>query len=106
MAEKKHWVDEAAEDLSKGEAQFVASVWSCGDEECDCTQAQISNRKKGERTKWGYAGLLIDERWKGRFYSDGNYTAALDELRALRSGLKASHHDRLADRIIWLGLED
>lgn len=102
----EHWIDQAAEVLSKPATQLVASVWWCGDEACDCYQAQISNRQKGQLHEHGYVGRLIDERWQGRFYTDGGHRAATDELRALRSGLEqASTYVDIADPMTSKQLE-
>lgn len=74
-----------------------AEVWYCGDEWCNCTQAQIVARFRNLfDSRWIVPRLL----WEGEFYTDGRFAAAEDELTAKQADLEATEPE-MASRIIW-----
>jgi hypothetical protein len=62
--------------------RFVAIAWWCGDEVCDCTQAQID--KVTPNVTAGYPWIARERVWEGEFFSDGE-PGAREELRACRA---------------------
>jgi hypothetical protein len=76
---------------------IVGQVWWCGDDWCDCSQAQIVARFSN----------IIDPRflvlrtlWQGEFHTDGE-TGAGEELSAKRSELQDAE-PAIAARVRWL----
>ena len=55
-------------------------VWWCGDDVCDCTQAQIVRRRPNETDP---RFQRIDLLWKGTFFSDGESGANEELQRAI-----------------------
>lgn len=73
-----------------------AEVWWCGDEWCDCTQAQVTARFRNLLdSRWIVPRVL----WQGTFFTDGE-CGAEEELDAKRAELEAVEPD-IATRIIW-----
>lgn len=64
------------------EAQPVAEIWYCGDDECDCTQPQIVTRTP--RPLRG-GGTVYDKKvlWEGTFLSE-SFAYTSDELEELQ----------------------
>lgn len=62
------------------ETKLEARVWWCGDELCDCRQAEIDRITPNHRA--GYPWIHREPVWRGTFYSDGEGVAeTVEELR-------------------------
>lgn len=70
---------ELPEKWRPGESHVIGSVWWCGDEHCDCTQAQID--RVTMRAMGPYAGVVYDREavWRGTFYSYSNESPWLED---------------------------
>lgn len=75
---------------------IIAHVWWCGDDYCDCTQAQITARFHNVVVPHA---LVLRTLWEGEFHTDSE-PGAEDELTAKRVELEATEPD-LARRIAW-----
>jgi hypothetical protein len=73
-------------------ARLEFSVWWCGDEVCDCVQAQVVRLTPGARAGWAHREIV----WQGTFFSGGEGSAeAADELRveAARRGVRLEERE-------------
>lgn len=78
----------------------IGKVWYCGDDYCDCTQAEIVERYENKTAPGWIVPVCI---WQGEFHTDGE-PGANEELAAKREELRKTDPD-LAARIKWLGLD-
>lgn len=62
--------------LPWGSEYLFAHVWWCGDEWCDCTQAQIE--RVGPNRTAGPPFVIRESVWEGEFYTDGEQGAEAD----------------------------
>lgn len=69
-----------------GDARLTGHVWWCGDYHCDCTMAQIDQRRPDPRTRGWW---LFDVVWAGEFHTDGESEPAYAELRRMAELIKA-----------------
>ena len=76
---------------------IVAEVWWCGDEVCDCTQAQITARYAN--VKAGGNWIVPRVLWTGTFFPEGQ-SGAEAELDAMRVEVEATEPE-MASRITW-----
>lgn len=67
---------------------LVAGMWSCEDEDCDCTQPQIDRITPNREA--GYPWIRREAVWRGTFRSQ----ADLDERLAQRAELAAAAAER------------
>lgn len=88
--------------LTAPEGELFAYVWWCGDEECDCTQAQIVHIiERNIYGGWRQSKVV----WNGNFIS-GDYdsyhrsSTPNTELNREARRLRKHHHD-LHRRISW-----
>ncbi len=88
MSEHDEWMAK-----HKGEyLRTVGEVWDCRDEECGCTQAQVTDvfRNKVTGTSLVFVGI-----WAGEFHTDHEPGAGA-ELAAYRRELRKSDPEREA----------
>jgi hypothetical protein len=79
---------------------MAGEVWWCGDEYCDCTQAQIVGWDYETPFRMGYRVL-----WRGSFHSGDPGRSARDELKACRDYLRL-YVPHVAAMIRWDGVDD
>jgi hypothetical protein len=75
---------------------IIARVWWCGDDWCDCTQAQITARFCNIVVP---NAVVLHTLWRGEFHTDGEQ-GAVAELDAKRAEMEAVE-PQLARRITW-----
>lgn len=76
---------------------IIAEVWWCGDEWCNCTQAQIVARFRNLfDSRW----IVPVRIWSGEFYTDGDVSGATDELSAKQAEVLSTEPE-MAARITW-----
>ncbi len=69
----------------------IGMVWECGDDYCNCTEAQIVDRYRNLKTN----GLVLTGVWNGTFYTDGEQGAEA-ELAEERRRLRVQDPEREA----------
>lgn len=86
------WVDNVPDG-----GRIYAHVWSCGDVECDCTQAQIVHWAS---TQNGTRLVNRSTLWHGTYYIDRDWTKPTRELNREARRLRKKHNE-LFHRIEW-----
>lgn len=78
--------------------ELYAYVWWCGDEYCDCTQAQIVHIiERNQYGGWRESRVI----WNGTYATEGDWEVAPNtELNREARRLRKHHHD-LYRRISW-----
>jgi hypothetical protein len=76
----------------------VGEVWWCGDDYCDCTQAQIVEIYRNKVVQPGVVRIAI---WQGAFFTEGE-PGAYEELQAKRAKMKGADPGAEAE-IEWEG---
>lgn len=83
------------------DGKLVATVWWCGDEYCDCTQAQIQHWVRNQNDTRFVPGTTL---WWGTFHTDG--TGWVDDLSSTTELNREARrlrkkHNELFHRIEW-----
>ena len=87
------WVDEVVVELGD---LLVGHVWYCGDDYCNCSQANITMRRKNEHGFYNPHTI-----WEGKFYSDGDgWSKTSTELNRMAAHLRKRHNE-FYHRIQW-----
>lgn len=76
--------------------RVVGEVWRCGDDYCDCTQAQLVEIYRNKVVQPAVVRVVV---WEGEFFTDGE-TGAYEQLQAKREEMKITDPSAEA-RIQW-----